>query len=123
MKETQLARNANHVFLPGPAGVLLNLLDRHPMRPAHIHLMVSAPEYRTVTTQIYPKEDPYVKTDTVFAVKPDLLVDFKPSDKDPKATLDLEYNVVLAPKSPAGSVSFLTFENQLPTNIVSNWRL
>ena len=25
----------------GPAGVLLNLLDRHPMRPAHIHLMVS----------------------------------------------------------------------------------
>lgn len=25
----------------GPAGVLLRLLDRHPMRPAHIHLMVS----------------------------------------------------------------------------------
>ena len=24
----------------GPAGVLLKLLDRHPMRPAHIHLMV-----------------------------------------------------------------------------------
>jgi catechol 1,2-dioxygenase len=27
----------------GPAGVLLKLLDRHPMRPAHIHLMVSLP--------------------------------------------------------------------------------
>ena len=25
----------------GPAGTLLNLMDRHPMRPAHIHLMVS----------------------------------------------------------------------------------
>lgn len=25
----------------GPAGVLLKLLDRHPFRPAHIHLMVS----------------------------------------------------------------------------------
>lgn len=25
----------------GPAGVILNLLDRHPMRPAHIHVMVS----------------------------------------------------------------------------------
>lgn len=25
----------------GPAGILLKLLDRHPMRPAHIHLMVS----------------------------------------------------------------------------------
>ena len=29
----------------GPAGVLLNLMDRHPMRPAHIHLMVSRPSY------------------------------------------------------------------------------
>jgi catechol 1,2-dioxygenase len=27
----------------GPAGVLLNLLDRHPWRPAHIHLMVCRP--------------------------------------------------------------------------------
>jgi catechol 1,2-dioxygenase len=27
----------------GPAGVLLKLLDRHPMRPAHIHLMVGYP--------------------------------------------------------------------------------
>lgn len=27
----------------GPAGVLLKLLDRHPMRPAHIHLMVGDP--------------------------------------------------------------------------------
>jgi len=85
----------------GPAGVMLRALDRHPMRPAHIHLMVSHPDYKSVTTQIYPKDDPYVKTDTVFAVKPDLLVEFKPSDKDPKATLDLEYNVILAPKNTA----------------------
>jgi protocatechuate 3,4-dioxygenase beta subunit len=26
-------------FFSGPAGTLLTLLDRHPMRPAHIHLM------------------------------------------------------------------------------------
>ena len=25
----------------GPAGKLLKLMDRHPYRPAHIHLMVS----------------------------------------------------------------------------------
>lgn len=85
----------------GPAGVMLGLLDRHPMRPAHIHLMVSHNDYKSVTTQIYPKDDPYVKTDTVFAVKPDLLVDFKPSEKDSKATLDLEYNVILCPKNTA----------------------
>jgi catechol 1,2-dioxygenase len=26
----------------GPAGRLLELLDRHPMRPAHIHFIVSS---------------------------------------------------------------------------------
>ncbi|KAK6603317.1 Catechol 1,2-dioxygenase 3 [Botrytis cinerea] len=82
----------------GPAGVLLKLLDRHPMRPAHIHLMISNENYKPVTTQIYPNTDPYLITDTVFAVKPDLVVDFKPRKDDPKAELDLEYNIILAPK-------------------------
>ncbi|ETI29426.1 hypothetical protein G647_01879 [Cladophialophora carrionii CBS 160.54] len=83
----------------GPAGVLLNLMDRHPMRPAHIHLMVSADGYKSLTTQLYPRDDPYVTSDSVCAVKDDLLLDFKPS-KDPKAELDLEYNVTLAPLKP-----------------------
>ncbi|CZR58371.1 related to hydroxyquinol-1,2-dioxygenase [Phialocephala subalpina] len=86
----------------GPVGVLLNLLDRHPMRPAHIHLMITAPKYRGCTTQIYPNDDPYLETDTVFAVKDDLVVDFKPKTGDPKAILDLEYNVILAPESYKG---------------------
>ncbi|KAE8442327.1 hypothetical protein EG329_003460 [Mollisiaceae sp. DMI_Dod_QoI] len=86
----------------GPAGVLLRLLDRHPMRPAHIHLMITADNYRGCTTQIYPNDDPYLSTDTVFAVKDDLVVDFKPRKDDPKAGLDLEYNVILAPKSYTG---------------------
>ncbi|KAI9758144.1 MAG: hypothetical protein M4579_003176 [Chaenotheca gracillima] len=82
----------------GPAGVLLNLLDRHAYRPAHIHLMVSHPSYKPVTTQIFPKDDPYLETDTVFAVKDDLVVDFKPLQGDKNAELDLEYNVILVPK-------------------------
>jgi catechol 1,2-dioxygenase len=87
----------------GPAGVLLNLLDRHPMRPAHIHLMITNEEYKPVTTQIFPSDDQYLITDTVFAVKPDLVVDFKPLKGDPKATLDLEYNIILAPKAFPGA--------------------
>lgn len=42
--------------------------------------------------------------DTVFAVKDDLVVDFKPSKGDDKATLDLEYNVVLVPKGYKGKL-------------------
>jgi catechol 1,2-dioxygenase len=73
-------------------------MDRSPMRPAHIHLMITHPDYCTVTNQIYPKDDPHLGIDSVFAVKNDLVVDFKPRENDPKASLDLEYNVRLAPK-------------------------
>ncbi|ELR08524.1 hypothetical protein VC83_00433 [Pseudogymnoascus destructans] len=62
----------------GPAGVLLKLLDRHPFRPAHFHLMISHDSYIPVTTQIFPSDDQYLTTDTVFAVKDDLVVDFLP---------------------------------------------
>ncbi|CAI7641514.1 unnamed protein product [Penicillium palitans] len=82
----------------GPAGVLLNLMDRSPMRPAHIHLMITHPEYATVINQIYPSDDPHLAIDSVFAVKDDLVVDFKPKTNDPKASLDLEYNVKMALK-------------------------
>ena len=88
----------------GPSWELLQRLDRHPMRPAHIHLMISADGYLPVTNQIYPKNDPWLETDTVFAVKDDLVVDFKPSN-DKNAELDLEYNVLLAPKEPRSQAS------------------
>ncbi|KAK8214703.1 hypothetical protein M8818_002283 [Zalaria obscura] len=83
----------------GPAGTLLKLLDRHPMRPAHIHLMITHDDYKSVITQIYPKDDPWLETDTVFAVKDDLVVDFVPTDKDPKAVRDMELNIILAPNN------------------------
>ncbi|KAK3333410.1 Intradiol ring-cleavage dioxygenase-like protein [Cercophora scortea] len=86
----------------GPAWALLQAMDRHPMRPAHIHIMVTAPEYQGCTTQLYPSDDPWLTTDTVFAVKPDLVVDFKPLEGDKTATLELEYNVFLAPKGYKG---------------------
>jgi protocatechuate 3,4-dioxygenase beta subunit len=80
----------------GAAGQLFRTMDRHPFRPAHIHLMVSAEGYKPLITQLYPRDDQWVSNDTVFAVKDDLLLDFKES-KDPKAKLDLLYNVTLAP--------------------------
>ena len=105
----------------GPAGKLLELLDRHPFRPAHIHLIVSSPTcpprrvdtsctpadggkqvqkdgYKPVTTQIFDKEDPYLENDSVFAVKDTLIVDFKPLKGNPIATLELEYPIVIAPQ-------------------------
>lgn len=88
----------------GPSWQLLTLMDRHPMRPAHIHIMVTHPDFQGCTTQLYPSDDPWIKSDTVFAVKPDLVVEFKPLEGDDKATLELEYNVGLAPKGYKGKI-------------------
>ncbi|KAJ4421345.1 hypothetical protein N0V85_000216 [Neurospora sp. IMI 360204] len=88
----------------GPSFALLTLMDRHPMRPAHIHIMVTHPEYQGCTTQLFPSDDPWITNDTVFAVKDDLVVTFKPLEGDEKAVLELEYNVNLAPKGFKGKV-------------------
>lgn len=80
----------------GPAGKLLGLLDRHPMRPAHIHFIISAEGYKPVVTQIFDRKDKHISDDTVFAVKDSLVVDFKPLEGDPRADFELPYDFKLA---------------------------
>ena len=58
----------------GPVGPLLTALGRHPMRPAHIHVRIEAPGYRTITTHIFVAGDPYLESDAAFAVKDELIV-------------------------------------------------
>jgi catechol 1,2-dioxygenase/hydroxyquinol 1,2-dioxygenase len=53
----------------GPSGELLRLLGRHPWRAAHIHFKLSAPEYTSLTTQIFMAGDPHLDSDTTFAVQ------------------------------------------------------
>ncbi|PSR97680.1 hydroxyquinol 1,2-dioxygenase [Coniella lustricola] len=84
----------------GPAGKLLQLLDRHPYRPAHIHIMAGNDKYTPLVTQIFDRKTQYLENDSVFAVKDDLVVDFKPITGHSKASLELEYNIRLAAMKP-----------------------
>ena len=59
--------------IDGPVGSLLNKLDRHPFRPAHIHFMVKADGYADLITHVFLDGDKYLDTDTVFAVKKSLI--------------------------------------------------
>ncbi|KAH6694067.1 dioxygenase [Plectosphaerella plurivora] len=80
----------------GPAGKLLKLLDRHPFRPAHIHFIVSEEHYRTLTTQLFDAEDPYLGNDSVFAVKRDLVASFEQvEDNERGARWKVTFDVVL----------------------------
>ncbi len=57
----------------GPVGELLGAANRSPMRPAHVHFMVSADGYETVTTHVFADGDPYLDSDAVFGVKSELI--------------------------------------------------
>lgn len=88
----------------GPAGKLLQLMDRHPMRPAHIHWRVTAPGYRSLITQIYDRTCKYVEDDSVFAVKGDLVVDFQPGTAKAKefgVEYELSYDIALITEEAA----------------------
>lgn len=80
----------------GPAGKLLELLDRHPMRPAHIHFLITAPKYRPLVTQVFDQRDKYLENDSVFAVKESLIANFVPRKNDPEAQFELAYDFQLA---------------------------
>ncbi|SCV70460.1 BQ2448_1854 [Microbotryum intermedium] len=86
------------------AGKVLTLMDRHAYRPAHIHFYVSAPDHKTLVTQVFDRNSKYLDDDAVFAVKDSLVVDFVPVshplpkggefDETPK--LELKYDITLA---------------------------
>ncbi len=89
----------------GPAGELLEVMDRHNMRPAHIHIIATAPGYRTVTSELFTDDDPYLESDCVFGVKPSLVIHYDrvtgaealaDHDRD-EPFWDLAYDVILVP--------------------------
>ncbi|MEV0685316.1 intradiol ring-cleavage dioxygenase [Nocardia sp. NPDC050378] len=59
----------------GPVGDLLTATARGPMRPAHLHYMVTAPGFRPLITHIFLAGDPYLDCDAVFGVKENLVVE------------------------------------------------
>jgi alcohol dehydrogenase class IV/protocatechuate 3,4-dioxygenase beta subunit len=67
----------------GPVGQLLASTGRHPWRPAHIHVIVSAPGYRSVATHIFNSASKYLDSDAVFAVKASLVREFQRHEPGP----------------------------------------
>lgn len=69
----------------GPVGQLLHGLGRGNIRPAHLHYIVSAPGFETVTTHIFVHDDPYLDDDAVFGVKESLIRTFIRHDDPTRA--------------------------------------
>jgi hydroxyquinol 1,2-dioxygenase len=91
----------------GPVGKMLDLTGRHPWRPAHVHMIIRADGYRTLTTHVFDADSQYLDSDAVFAVKPSLMREFvihAPDDPDtPEGVttewVSVENDLVLAPRT------------------------
>jgi protocatechuate 3,4-dioxygenase beta subunit len=67
--------------IPTDGPVWLDLVEpsgRGSWRPAHFHIIVSAPGYVGLVTELFPSGSDYIDNDTVFGVRPGLIVDIKP---------------------------------------------
>ena len=81
----------------GPVGRMLRKMGRHPFRPGHIHMIVSAEGYEPVTTHIFAAGSEYLDSDAVFGVKESLVTkyDRHPAGKAPNGeSMDTPYYTV-----------------------------
>jgi catechol 1,2-dioxygenase/hydroxyquinol 1,2-dioxygenase len=83
----------------GPVGAMLAAAKRSIWRPAHYHVIVSAPGYVGLVTELFPAGSAYIDNDTVFGVREGLIVDFKPCQN---AEVAKRYNL----KEPFNEVQF-----------------
>lgn len=95
----------------GPVGDLLTAAGRGPMRPAHVHFMVTADGYQRLITHVFDGIDEHLDTDAVFGVRCQLIGTFERQEAGttaPDGTVpetpwyELTYDLVLAPVGEAG---------------------
>lgn len=97
-----LMPTAYHIPDDGPVGEFLKIAKRPPVRPAHIHVIVSAPGYETLVTQIFVKGDPDIEDDVVFTASQNMVGDFKQEGDVFRLTYDfpLKRGISTMPKAP-----------------------
>jgi hydroxyquinol 1,2-dioxygenase len=73
-------RSIRPTFYPvptdGPVGRMLRKMGRHPYRPGHIHMIVSAEGHHPVTTHLFVAGSQYLDSDAVFGMKESLVAQF-----------------------------------------------
>lgn len=82
----------------GPAGRLLGSIAYPFRRPAHLHFIVRAPGFESLTTHVYDSSDPHLHEDALFGVKSELVAEFVRTKGDGSGLeWALDFTFVLAP--------------------------
>ncbi|WP_033838550.1 dioxygenase [Mesorhizobium loti] len=80
----------------GPVGQMLGRLNYPLSRPAHLHFLIRANNFETLTTQVFERGDPRLSEDALFGVKPELVGDFKRAGNS--WSLDFSFVMAMARK-------------------------
>ncbi|MBF8644021.1 intradiol ring-cleavage dioxygenase [Pseudomonas pudica] len=85
----------------GPVGKMLEALNRHPWRPAHLHFMITAEGYERLVTHVFREGGEYLDSDAVFGVRSSLIAEWVEhpagatpdgeNSADPFFTLDFDF--------------------------------
>lgn len=89
----------------GPVGKMLNALNRHPWRPAHLHFMITAEGHERLVTHIFRKDGEYLDSDAVFGVRSSLIAEWKEHPAD-----------TLAPNGERPGTEFFTLDYDFVLN-------
>lgn len=92
----------------GPVGRMLEVMGRHPWRPAHLHFMVSALGYETLVTHVFREGGEYLDSDAVFGVRSSLISDW------------VEHGAGSTPDGGHCDSSFYTLEFDFILNPIAN---
>ena len=87
----------------GPVGQLLGSLGFPLRRPAHLHFLIKADGFETISTHVYDGGDPHLDQDALFGVKEELIGEFKPVGKGDSWSLDFTFVMVRAKKGRGAS--------------------
>ncbi|MFV0385305.1 dioxygenase [Paracoccus sp. (in: a-proteobacteria)] len=92
--------------IPGDetAGELIRFMGHHCMRPGHLHMMVTREGYRPLISQIFDSESAHLDDDSVFAVKEELIGEFRKAPEGADTDLVLRFDFVL-PRTEAARVA------------------
>ncbi|BCH21791.1 6-chlorohydroxyquinol-1,2-dioxygenase [Mesorhizobium sp. L-8-10] len=81
------------------AGELIRYMGHHPNRPGHLHFILAKDGYRTLVSQIFDADSPWLDEDSVFAVKNSLVARFEPGRPGDDTDLHVRFDFTLKPQA------------------------
>ncbi len=80
----------NPIPIDGPVCDLVRAQGRHNYRPAHLHFLIFKEGFKTLISQVYVKDDPYLDTDVQFGVTRALVGNYVRHENEPAPAPDVE---------------------------------